>query len=105
MNLDDPWDGLISFYFVGTGAGASFYSGSDGSGTLVASYPLTSDPFVTFTFGEVPGTFQSVVFDSGTGVQLDSITFGAQVVPEPSAVTLMCLGIVSIAGMRRLRGR
>ncbi len=104
MNLDDPWDGLISFYFVGTGA-VSFYSGPGASGTLVASYVLSFPP-LSFTpsspFGAVPGTFQSAVFNGGTGLQLDSITFGASVVPEPSGLTLLSLGIVSVAGMRRL---
>jgi hypothetical protein len=103
MNLDDPWGGLISFYFVGNGA-VSFYSGPDASGTLLASYVLSFPPFPgpAETFGRAPGTFQSVVFDSGTALQLDSISFGVLVIPEPSGLTLLSLGIVSVAGMRRL---
>jgi hypothetical protein len=99
MNLDDPWGGTISFYFVGTGV-LSFYSGLDASGTLVSSYALLYPPF--FPFGAAPGRFQSVVFESGTGLQLDSISFGVQVIPEPYSLTFLASGIVSIAGVRRL---
>lgn len=101
MNLDFSWGGLISFYFVGNGA-VSFYSDLDAGGDLIASYTLSYPPF--FPFGETPGPFQSAVFESATGLELDSITLGAQVVPEPSSLSLMLVG-VGLLSCARLHGR
>src|SRR5579883_838671 len=41
MNLDNPWSQILSFYYAGTGT-ISFYSGTDATGTLLASIPLVS---------------------------------------------------------------
>ncbi|HEY1337460.1 MAG TPA: PEP-CTERM sorting domain-containing protein [Bryobacteraceae bacterium] len=97
MNLDDPWPGLVSFYFVGSGA-VSFYSGLNATGNLVGSYVLSYPPFDPF--GALPGSFRSAVFASSTGLQLDSITFGFQVVPEPASLLLLSLGIATLAGLK-----
>ncbi len=75
MNLDNPWDKVISFYFRGSGA-VRFYSGPDASGSLQGFYQLSG----VDAFGVTPGTFRSVVF-SGAGLQLDSITFGVLLIP------------------------
>ena len=101
MNLDTTWTGIISFYYIGSGT-VSFYSAVGGAGSPLASYTLSSltvDPFGTTEAG-----FQSVVFE-GLGLQLDSITFGEQVFPEPSTLTLLSLALASAAALRKHHSR
>lgn len=102
MTLSAPLSGLISFYFTGTGH-ISFYSGPNATGTLVADDALVYPPF--FPFGATPGSFESAVFvPSGTGpLRLDSITFGAQVIPEPSVGVMVAIGMILVVGLRRAR--
>jgi hypothetical protein len=109
MNLKDPWDDVISFYFVGSGV-ASFYSGLDATGDLVRSHVLSypwsfPDFFPGYPFAARPGTFRSVLFASDTGLQLDSISFGLIVIPEPSSLLLVSVGILAVAGLRRRRSQ
>jgi hypothetical protein len=95
MNLDNPWADTVSFYFVGTGS-ISFYSGKDATGTLLASDPLISGSPFGFPFGATPGSFQSAVFSPAASgsLRVDSITFGFQVIPEPSTAILFIAGIL-----------
>lgn len=110
MNLKDPWDGTISFYFVGSGV-LSFYSGPDSTGDLVGSevlsYPSVPLPkfFPGYPIAARPGTFRSVLFASDTGLQVDSISFGLIVIPEPSSLLLVSVGILAVAGLRRRRSQ
>jgi len=100
MNLDTTWSGVLSFYFVGNGS-VQFYSGTSATGSLVASYQLVYPPF--FPFGAVPGSFRSAVFAPAPGSQLllDSVTFGAEVIPEPSTAILCVCSIALILAFRR----
>src|SRR5581483_1457288 len=95
MDLDSPFSQIVSFYFAGNGT-VSFYSGPNATGSLLHSYTLTYPPF--FPFSGVPGAFESAVFTPvGATLRLDSITFGAAVVPEPSVAMLVIMGIMLIA--------
>ena len=111
MNLDSAFLGLVSFYFAGNGT-VSFFSGQDGSGTQRSSFGLGSGTqpssfgFVG-TFGATLLPFRSAVFTPAVGstLRLDSITFGFQVVPEPSTAMLLLTGLGLVSIFRRIRGR
>lgn len=102
MTLSAPWTGGVSFYFTGSGQ-ISFYSGPNATGTLLASDPLVYPPF--FPFGGNPGAFESAVFlPSGTGpLRLDSISFGATVIPEPSVAEMVAIGMMLVLGVKWAR--
>ena len=107
MNLDSAFLGLVSFYFAGNGT-VSFFSGQNGSGTQLSSFGLVSMSLpITNTFGATLLPFQSAVFTPAVGstLRLDSITFGAQVVPEPSTAMLLLTGLGLVSIFRRIRGR
>ena len=104
MNLDSAFPGLVSFYFAGNGT-VSFFSGQNGSGTQLSSFGLT--PSLSNTFGATLLPFQSAVFTPAVGstLRLDSISFGIQVVPEPSTAMLLLTGLGLVSIFRRIRGR
>ena len=107
MNLDSAFPGLVSFYFTGNGT-VSFFSGQNGSGTQLSSFGLVSMSLpITNTFGATLLPFQSAVFTPAVGstLRLDSITFGSQVVPEPSIAMLLLTGLGLVSIFRRIRGR
>jgi hypothetical protein len=106
MNLDDPWSGLVSFYYAGTGS-ISFYSGLDATGALVASYPLLFNPPFGFPFGATLDSFQSAVFSRAEGSTLfvDSITFGLAVIPEPSPGILVGFGTALLLVLCRAKAK
>jgi len=107
MNLDSAFLGLVSFYFAGNGT-VSFFSGQNGSGTQLSSFGLVSMSLPsTGTFGATLLPFQSAVFTPAVGstLRLDSISFGIQVVPEPSTAMLLLTGLGLVSIFRRIRGR
>ena len=109
MNLDSAFLGLVSFYFAGNGT-VSFFSGQNGSGSQLSSFGLGSMSLPntgTGTFGASLLPFQSAVFTPAVGstLRLDSITFGAQVIPEPSTAMLLLTGLGLVSIFRRIRGR
>jgi len=107
MNLDSAFPGRVSFYFTGNGT-VSFFSGQNGSGTQLSSFGLVSMSLPsTGTFGASLLPFQSAVFTPAVGstLRLDIITFGAQVVPEPSTAMLLLTGLGLVSIFRRIRGR
>lgn len=94
MNVLNGFNGLFSFYYEATTAGsAAFYSGLNGTGTLVGSIVLPSES--TFSpAGNLEPLFESVVFSStANSLIVDNITFGAQVVPEPSSGVLFAVAL------------
>jgi len=105
MNLDSAFLGLVSFYFAGNGT-VSFFSGQNGSGTQLSSFGLVNNS-VPGTFGADLLPFQSAVFTPAVGstLRLDSISFGVQVVPEPSTAMLLLTGLGLVSIFRRIRGR
>ena len=107
MNLDSAFPGRVSFYFTGNGT-VSFFSGQNGSGTQLSSFGLVSMSLpITNTFGATLLPFQSAVFTPAVGstLRLDSISFGIQVVPEPSTAMLLLTGLGLVSIFRRIRGR
>jgi hypothetical protein len=104
MNLNAPWVGVLSFYFTGGGS-VAFYSGPDATGSLLQRSTLVYPPF--FPFSAQPGSVRSAVFLPGTGatLRLDSITFGANVIPEPSVVGLAAVGTGLLFALKRLTRR
>ena len=104
MNLDSAFLGLVSFYFAGNGT-VSFFSGQNGSGTQLSSSGLVSR--FPDAFGATLLPFQSAVFTAAVGstLRLDSISFGIQVVPEPSTAMLLLTGLGLVSIFRRIRGR
>ena len=107
MNLDSAFLGRVSFYFAGNGT-VSFFSGQNGSGTQLSSFGLVSMSLPsTGTFGASLLPFQSAVFTPAVGstLRLDSISFGIQVVPEPSTAMLLLTGLGLVSIFRRIRGR
>ena len=107
MNLDSAFPGRVSFYFTGNGT-VSFFSGQNGSGTQLSSFGLVSMSLpITNTFGATLLPFQSAVFTPAVGstLRLDSISFGVQVVPEPSTAMLLLTGLGLVSIFRRIRGR
>ena len=107
MNLDSAFPGRVSFYFTGNGT-VSFFSGQNGSGTQLSSFGLVSMSLPsTGTFGASLLPFQSAVFTPAVGstLRLDSISFGIQVVPEPSTAMLLLTGLGLVSIFRRIRGR
>ena len=104
MNLDSAFLGLVSFYFAGNGT-VSFFSGQNGSGTQLSSFGLVS--MFPNAFGATLLPFQSAVFTPAVGstLRLDSITFGLQVIPEPSTAMLLLTGLGLVSIFRRIRGR
>ena len=107
MNLDSAFPGLVSFYFTGNGT-VSFFSGQNGSGTQLSSFGLVSMSLpITNTFGATLLPFQSAVYTPSVGstLRLDSISFGVQVIPEPSTAMLLLTGLGLVSIFRRIRGR
>lgn len=100
MNLAAPWSEAISFYFGGS-ATVRFYSEPNLGGILVAAYAISPDDY--FPFGAVPGMFRSAQFASNGGLYVDSVTFGAFVVPEPSTFALLGIGAAALAAARLRR--
>jgi hypothetical protein len=111
MNLDSAFLGLVSFYFAGNGT-VSFFSGQNGSGTQLSSFGLVSISLpngmsLPDAFGATLLPFQSAVFTPAVGstLRLDSISFGIQVIPEPSTAMLLLTGLGLVSIFRRIRGR
>ncbi len=105
MDVDPGMSGSLSFDFATIDAGGEvkFYSGLDGSGSLLAdvSLPVTSPitgpgVFVPDSVS-FPGVVHSIVF-SGGNKQLAIDDLSLVIIPEPSSWTLLVLGaLMSLA--------
>ena len=97
INFHQGWSGMTSFYYAGNDLTVSFYEGENGLGNLVANLgPLGPSQVSCFSIfcptGRDVGPFHSAVFVS-SGVRIDALTNGAQVIPEPAGLTLTILGL------------
>jgi hypothetical protein len=106
--------GTFSFYYSNMGADSTvnLYSGLDGSGSLVATIPLTNTAFgAASPLAGLPLPFESAVF-TGTGGALvfDNMTFSppgvGPVTPEPSSISLLLIGLLAVwfCGRKSIRG-
>jgi hypothetical protein len=106
MNVAAGFSGGFSFYYANSGS-LLLYSGLDGTGSLVGSLLLPDNGGFGATGLEQLIPFESAVF-SGNGLMLDNITFapgGELVLPEPSSINLLCIGLVAIFfALRRAAG-
>jgi len=93
--------GTFSFYYSNTGADGTvnLYSGLDGSGSLVATIPLTAPPGfgAASPLAGLPLPFESAIFTGTAGALVfDNMTFSppgiGPVTPEPSSISLLVIG-------------
>src|SRR5713226_4467042 len=110
MNVAAGFSGGFSFYYAnmsGVPGSLLLYSGLNGTGSLVGSLLLPDNGGFEATGLEQLIPFESAVF-SGNGLMLDNITFapgGELVLPEPSSINLLCIGLVAIfIALRRVPG-
>jgi hypothetical protein len=95
--------GVFSFYDTNMSdipGSVVLYSGLDGTGSLLGSLTLPAgDNGVPQGFSQID-PFESVVFN-GNGLVFRSITFGFQVIPEPSSISLLWIVLAAILIARR----
>jgi hypothetical protein len=110
MNVAAGFSGGLSFYYAtmsGIPGSLLLYSGLDGSGSLVGSLLLPEVGGFEAAGLEQLTPFKSAVFN-GNGLMLDNITFapgGELVIPEPSSISLLWIGLAAIFIARRSLSR
>ena len=110
MNVAAGFSGGFSFYYATMSGGPGsvlLYSGLDGTGSLVGSLLLPDNGGFGATGLEQLIPFESAVF-SGNGLMLDNITLapgGELVLPEPSSMSFLWIGLAAIFIARRSRSR
>src|SRR5580765_3467875 len=101
MNVAAGFSGGFSFYYANSGS-LLLYSGLDGTGSLVGSLLLPDEGGFGATGLVILTPFESAVFN-GNGLLLDNITFapgGELVIPEPSSISLLWIGLAAILTAR-----
>jgi hypothetical protein len=109
MNVSGGFDTAISFFYSSptVPATVTVYDGLNGSGTVLASLPLSTQIPAYSSFDPVvmifSGTAHSVTFSGATGypVAYDDITINA--VPEPSTALLFGTGFLAFGWYGRKR--
>ena len=95
--------GVFSFYDTNMSdvpGSVVLYSGPDGTGSLLGSLTLPAgDNGIPQGLSQID-PFESAVFN-GNGLVFRSITFGAQVIPEPSSISLLWIVLTAIFIARR----
>ena len=86
MNVPAGWSGAVSFYYFGAPLAVDFYDQQNGLGALVGTLNLPPEGSF-FPAGAALPLFRSAVFLSG-GDNIDALTNGGFVVPEPGTVQL-----------------
>ena len=112
MDVVPGFSGPFSFYYTNSGPDGTvnLYSGPDGGGSLLGTIALPTFLSPPNTFFNAGGEFEPVPFESAvfTGTEgalvFDNITFGGIVIPEPSSMSLLLIGLLaggrkSIAGL------
>lgn len=102
MDVVPGFSGPFSFYYTNSGNSGpeegtvNLYSGLDGGGSLVGTIALPR--WATFAPGGIEAPpFESAIF-TGTPSALvfDNVTFGEWVLPEPSSMSLLLIGLLAV---------
>ena len=103
MDVEGGFTNLLSFYYQAPDNSGlvTIWSGLDGTGSMLVSFPLTAATIWTPAGGPFSGTAKSVVFSGTPGMLFDDITNAGLVIPEPSSLLLLGSGFA--AGVTALR--
>jgi hypothetical protein len=95
MNVLGGFSGEFSFYYIASqSSSAELFSGLNGTGSVVGFLALPVMPTTPwFPAGGALGSFESVVF-TGSGLEVDNISFGGLVIPEPITAALLPAGLI-----------
>jgi len=103
MDVRAGYEGTVSFYHYGLPGSVRFFNGPGGTGQEV--FILSSTGWSTFwPVGASIPAFQSAVFELPSS-RIDSLTFGAHVVPEASTLLLLGTGVLCLFGTGLIRKR
>jgi hypothetical protein len=98
MDVVPGFSGPFSFYYTNSGTlgTVNLYSGLDGGGSLVGTIALPRS-LIFAAAGIAAPPFESAIF-TGTPSALvfDNVTFGAFVIPEPSSMSLLLIGLLAV---------
>ena len=98
MDVVPGFSGPFSFYYTNSGPDGTvnLYSGLDGGGSLVGTIALPrSAIFAPGGINALP--FESAIFTGTPGALVfDNVTFGELVLPEPSSMSLLLIGLLAV---------
>jgi hypothetical protein len=94
LDLATPFTGLFSFYHMGDAGSVHFFSGPNGTGSLVSTLAVPSSAGF-FPVSDLLPLFRSAVWEVPGSI--DTVTFGASVVPEPPVVVSLGIGLGALA--------
>jgi hypothetical protein len=99
MDVMPGFSGPFSFYYTNSGPDGivNLYSGLDGGGSLVGTITLPTSATFMATGGIEALPFESAIFTGTPGALVfDNVTFGGLVVPEPSSISLLLIGLLAV---------
>ena len=107
MDVAGGFTGLLSFYYEAPDSSGlvTIWSGLDGTGAMLASFPLVASSDWDVAGSPFSGTAMSVTYSGTPGTRFDVITNHGFVIPEPSSIVLLTSGIAGAAVGFRRRGR
>lgn len=103
MNDSEGFTTAFSFYYQSPDDSGlvTLWSGLNGTGSMLASFPLPRASDWTPAGTGFGGTAMSVVFTGTPGIVYDPITSAGVVIPEPSSLLLLATGLAGLASTGR----